>query len=174
VPFSVGVQYLLLQCLVRRTPILITSRHLTRNYRASVEASGNGSNATAGPSSSTSTANPAFSFGGDGDDDEEEEEEDGAQQGEEGQEGGGQGEDEDDFEQAFVVLDMARRSIELEVERLEREIKALADEAEKKGEKEKERITRKEKLADVHRLLGEIATESGKLFLPFPANRTQH
>lgn len=113
--------------------------------------------AAAGPSTcSNATAGPStFHFGGDGDDDEDEEDE----QEEEGEE-----EKEDDFESAFVALDLARRSIELEVDRLEQELKNLSttSKQEKQKEMEKEKIEKKEKLAQVHRLLGDVATESGK------------
>ncbi|GAA6025526.1 hypothetical protein JCM11491_000526, partial [Sporobolomyces phaffii] len=108
-------------------------------------------NANAGPS------NAAFSFSGDADDDDDDEGEN---------ERDGEGEDggpDDDFEQAFVVLDMARRTIELELERLEREIadhKEDQDATAARADLDKVTVTRKETLAEVHRLLGDVATES--------------
>ncbi|GAA5884722.1 hypothetical protein JCM16303_005246 [Sporobolomyces ruberrimus] len=110
-------------------------------------------NATAGPS------NAAFHFGGDAEDEEDEEEGEGEREGEDGEEE----EKEDDFEAAFVALDMARRIIEVEVERLEREMKEVkAEDGAKEGKeaKEKEKVVRQEKLAEIHRLLGDVSTES--------------
>ncbi|GAA5949096.1 hypothetical protein JCM3765_004010 [Sporobolomyces pararoseus] len=126
------------------------------------------SSAAAGPSTTTTSTSAAFHFGGDGDDyDEEEGQDEGEGEGEEEEE------KEDDFESAFVALDLARRSIELEVDRLEQEIKNLTstttttdtdtDTTKKKKkveEIEKDKIEKKEKLAQVHRLLGDVATES--------------
>ncbi|GAA5833192.1 hypothetical protein JCM3766R1_001432 [Sporobolomyces carnicolor] len=125
--------------------------------------------AEAGPSSSKSAA---FHFGGDGDEDDDDH--DGqSDQDKQGQgEGEGEGEGDDDFEAAFQMLDMARRTIELEVERLERQLgefntsssQTSAGSSEERDDerraRERERVERKEKLAEVHRLLGDVATES--------------
>jgi hypothetical protein len=122
-------------------------------------------NATAGPS------NAAFHFGGDAEDEEDEEEGEGEGEGEDGEEE----EKEDDFEAAFVALDMARRIIEVEVEKLEREMKEVkAEDGAKEGKeaKEKEKVVRQEKLAEIHRLLGDVSTESGTLRLSRTISRT--
>ncbi|GAA6010082.1 hypothetical protein JCM10207_007550 [Rhodosporidiobolus poonsookiae] len=113
-----------------------------------------GSNATAGPS------NPSFHFGGDAEDEEEEEEE--GDGGDEDGEGAPGADREDDLESAFQVLDMARSIVEKEVEKVETELKVDAKENEGKGKDAlgERRRERKEKLADVHRLLGDVATES--------------
>ncbi|BGP17534.1 hypothetical protein JCM10213_004076 [Rhodosporidiobolus nylandii] len=114
------------------------------------------SNAAAG-SSTASPSNAAFHFGGDAEDEEEEEE---GGEGEE-EEGAPGADREDDLESAFQVLDLARTIVSKTVEEVET---ALAeDEKEPKGKKEdlsEERRKRKERLADVHRLLGDVATES--------------
>ncbi|GAA5852323.1 hypothetical protein JCM5353_006048 [Sporobolomyces roseus] len=112
-------------------------------------------NATAGPS------NSAFHFGGDGEEEEDDDEEgegegEGAEGEGQGQEGEGDGgEKDDDFESAFIMLDLARRSVEVELERLEKEKDTLEQE-----DKDKVVKGRKEKLAEIHRLLGDVATES--------------
>ena len=56
------------------------------------------------------------------------------------------------------MLDLARRTVEVELERLEKEKK-------EEGQEEKVLRGRKEKLAEIHRLLGDVATESGELLL---------
>ncbi|GAA5926342.1 Hif1p [Sporobolomyces koalae] len=111
-------------------------------------ASSTNANATAGPSST------AFHFGGDGEDEDDEEEEPNPQ------EQDGPEDDEDDFEAAFQVLDIARKTLELEIDNLDQLISELQDDNERKPVKVQERRTRKEKLADVHKLLGDVATES--------------
>ncbi|GAA5902002.1 hypothetical protein JCM8208_006660 [Rhodotorula glutinis] len=130
---------------------------------AAARPSASTSNATAGPS------NPKFHFGGDAEDDDGEGEgADGEGDGE-GDEEGGEGEDgapgadrEDDLESAFQVLDMARAIVEKEVDKLESALEgAVKDEdKDKKDELDASRRIEKEKLADVHRLLGDVATES--------------
>ncbi|GAA6060568.1 hypothetical protein JCM10212_006803 [Sporobolomyces blumeae] len=108
------------------------------------------SNATAGPS------NAAFHFGGDAEDEEEED----AGQGQDGDEDGegAEGDPEDDFEQAFTMLDMARKIIEEEVDEIEKEIREGSEG--EKGANDAKRKERKEKLAEVHRLLGDVETEN--------------
>lgn len=104
------------------------------------------SSSSAVASSSTSAPQPVtaqfiqFHFGGD-EPDGDSDSEDG--DGEEREEGGG--DREDDLENAFLVLDTARAILE-----------------KKAGEVEFD-----QKRADVHRLLGDVATESGT---PFPCN----
>lgn len=100
----------------------------------------------AGPSQPASTSapkNPNFHFGGDAEDEPEDapaENEEGEQQQMEGQ-AGAEEEKEDDLENAFQMLDMARA------------ILSKVDSSEAKL-----------KLAGVHNALGEIATESGQLY----------
>ncbi|GAA5868053.1 hypothetical protein JCM1840_003667 [Sporobolomyces johnsonii] len=114
--------------------------------------------AAAGASSSSTPAagpsNAAFHFGGDAEDDEDDEEEG---EGEDDEADAAPGADrEDDLESAFQVLDLARSIVEKEVDDLEKSLK----EEEGTEDKETRRRERKEKLADVHRLLGDVATES--------------
>ncbi|GAA5849110.1 hypothetical protein JCM8547_006449 [Rhodosporidiobolus lusitaniae] len=99
------------------------------------------SNATAGPS------NPHISFSGDVEDDDDDYE-GGEGEGDQEEEGEGVpgGDREDDLESAFQVLDLARTILGREVEKGEGR------------EEEKEKL--KERLADVHRMLGDVATES--------------
>jgi HAT1-interacting factor 1 len=113
---------------------------------------------TAGPSK------PNFHFGGDADDDNDNDDGEEAGAGDDGgandddddEENGAAtgGDREDDLESAFQVLDMARAT-------LEKEINADGEgkqEEETGADKLKEK---KERLAEVHRLLGDVATESG-------------
>ncbi|KAG0659814.1 hypothetical protein C6P46_005017 [Rhodotorula mucilaginosa] len=112
---------------------------------------------TAGPSK------PNFHFGGDADDDNDNDDGEEAGAGDDGgandddddEENGAAtgGDREDDLESAFQVLDMARAT-------LEKEINADGEgkqEEETGADKLKEK---KERLAEVHRLLGDVATES--------------
>ncbi|BGP33273.1 hypothetical protein JCM10296v2_005067 [Rhodotorula toruloides] len=111
-------------------------------------------NGAAGASSSSTPAaagpsNPNFHFGGDAEDASGDEgegadlDEDG--EGEDG-EGAPAGDREDDLESAFQMLDLARTILTTEIGAMEG--------------KEEERRKREEKLAEVHRLLGDVATES--------------
>lgn len=139
---------------------------------AAAAASGSSTAAAAGPS------NPNFHFGGDAEDDADEgadadeNGEDGEdREGEEGEGDGdgapGGGDREDDLESAFQMLDLARTILATEVADVGREIDK--DRAEGGGKKVDElegvRRKRQEKLAEVHRLLGDVATESGALFI---------
>ncbi|GAA5827466.1 hypothetical protein JCM11251_003823 [Rhodosporidiobolus azoricus] len=123
---------------------------------SSASGSGSGSNAAAGP------GKPNFHFSGDADE-EEEGEGDGGEDGE----GEGEGEEapgadrEDDLESAFEALEVARTILTTEVEELSSQVEDLLDSQEgKKKELEARSRARKERLADVHRLLGDVATES--------------
>ncbi|BGP09277.1 NASP-related protein sim3 [Rhodotorula toruloides] len=115
------------------------------------------SNGAAGASSSSTPAaagpsNPNFHFGGDVED-ASGDEGDGADSDEDGE---GEGEDapsgdrEDDLESAFQMLDLARTILTTEIGELKKDGKG----------KDEERRKREEKLAEVHRLLGDVATES--------------
>uniref|UniRef100_A0A0K3C7N8 BY PROTMAP: gi/472583631/gb/EMS21264.1/ histone-binding protein [Rhodosporidium toruloides NP11] gi/647396993/emb/CDR39760.1/ RHTO0S04e08856g1_1 [Rhodosporidium toruloides] n=1 Tax=Rhodotorula toruloides TaxID=5286 RepID=A0A0K3C7N8_RHOTO len=120
---------------------------------------------TAGPSNGAATAssstpaaagpsNPNFHFGGDAED--ASGDEGGADSDGEGEDGEGEGDDapagdrEDDLESAFQMLDIARTILTTEIAALEKDGK----------EEGEERRKREEKLAEVHRLLGDVATES--------------
>lgn len=94
-------------------------------------------NAEAGPSTALASS-AAFHFGGDAEDEDDEEEEEGDDDEEEGDEQGG-GDREDDLETAFLMLDTARAIWE----------KVDTEEG-------------KAKLAEAHRMLGDVASESGK------------
>lgn len=98
-------------------------------------------NAVAGPSSgaAATASNWKFSFGGDAPDDDDDEDGEGDEgDGDDEEEGAGAAVDRDDeLENAFISLDMARAIFE----------KMDGDEA-------------KQKRADVHKLLGEVAQES--------------
>ncbi|BGO92599.1 hypothetical protein NBRC10512_004303 [Rhodotorula toruloides] len=115
------------------------------------------SNGAAGASSSSTPAaagpsNPNFHFGGDVED-ASGDEGDGADSDEDGE---GEGEDapsgdrEDDLESAFQMLDLARTILTTEIGELKKDGKG----------KDEEKKKREEKLAEVHRLLGDVATES--------------
>ncbi|GAA5984185.1 hypothetical protein JCM11641_005142 [Rhodosporidiobolus odoratus] len=124
------------------------------------------STAAAGPFASASSAsaaapaagssNAAFHFGGDEEDDQEEGEGEGDGEGEDGGEEAPGADREDDLESAFQVLDMARTVLSRAVERIGTELGI----AETKATLEEEQRKTKEKLAEVHRLLGDVATES--------------
>ncbi|BGP41166.1 hypothetical protein JCM10449v2_005137 [Rhodotorula kratochvilovae] len=129
------------------------------------------SSAAAGPAASTSSAaagpsNPKFHFGGDGEDDDgaeggddEEEEGEGGEE-HEGDESAAPGADrEDDLESAFQALEVARTILQREVDAAESALACAREEAGKDA-LVAERRAKKEKLADVHRLLGDVATES--------------
>ncbi|BGP56357.1 hypothetical protein JCM8202_000367 [Rhodotorula sphaerocarpa] len=106
------------------------------------------------PAASTKDSKPNFHFGGDAEDDDEQDEEDGegAGEGQGDEDGDGEGapggDREDDLESAFQVLDMARAT-------LEKEIASLPAKQGDDG-----LMAKKERLAEVHRLLGDVATES--------------
>ncbi|GAA5867029.1 hypothetical protein JCM3774_003760 [Rhodotorula dairenensis] len=123
------------------------------------------SSSSSGPAASSSAAarpsKPNFHFGGDAEDDDDDDDggEDAGeggpgedeQSGDEDEGGAAQGGDrEDDLESAFQVLDMARATLEKQVDAAGA---STADEQDTlKG--------KKERLAEVHRLLGDVATES--------------
>ncbi|POY75299.1 hypothetical protein BMF94_1670 [Rhodotorula taiwanensis] len=125
---------------------------------AASTSNGNGQSANA---AAAGPSKPNFHFGGDGEDDDEDDdgEEDGQEGEQEGADGEGEaasGDREDDLESAFQVLDMARAT-------LEKELNGAASLSESKTEQEnaeKATLEKKEKLAEVHRLLGDVATES--------------
>lgn len=118
--------------------------------------------ATAG-SSAAGPSKPNFHFGGDADDDNDDDAEEDAEQaganddGDEDEDGGAAagGDREDDLESAFQVLDMARATLEKEINSA-----GEAKEEEETGA-DKLKKEKKERLAEVHRLLGDVATESG-------------
>ncbi|KAL8280950.1 hypothetical protein RQP46_006629 [Phenoliferia psychrophenolica] len=95
-------------------------------------------NAVAGPSTATPVTAQSiqFSFGGDAEDDGEDEEGD---EDDEDEDGPGAGDKEDDLESAFLMLDTARAIYSKDDSR-----------------------DSKLKLGDVHRLLGDVATEGGQ------------
>ncbi|GAA6036740.1 hypothetical protein JCM8097_003454 [Rhodosporidiobolus ruineniae] len=122
---------------------------------APADAASGSSSAAAGPS------NPKFHFGGDAEDDEDDEQEEGGE-GEGDEEGAPGGDREDDLESAFQVLDLARGILSKTIDDVESQLEVDAKE---NGGKEKDalgetRRREKERLADVHRLLGDVATES--------------
>ncbi|GAA5987312.1 hypothetical protein JCM10908_001904 [Rhodotorula pacifica] len=134
------------------------------NGAAAGQASGSSS---AGTSSAAAPAaagpsKPNFHFGGDAEDEEDDQEGEGegavgegqGAGGEEDEEGGAAGGDrEDDLESAFQVLDMARAT-------LEKEVNAAGESSSPEGAGEDKLKEKKERLAEVHRLLGDVATES--------------
>ncbi|GAA5820584.1 hypothetical protein JCM3770_007166 [Rhodotorula araucariae] len=126
--------------------------------------------AAAGPSASTSGAaagpsNPKFHFSGDAEEEDDEDDEGEGDEPQEGDESAAPGVDrEDDLESAFQALEVARTILQREVDAaesaLEREAKEPTVDTARKDALEKDRKVKKEKLADVHRLLGDVATES--------------
>ncbi|GAA5960638.1 hypothetical protein JCM8115_001777 [Rhodotorula mucilaginosa] len=123
---------------------------------------GSSSSAAAVATAGSTTAGPSkpnFHFGGDADDDNDNDEGEEAGAGDDGgandddddeEDGAAAGGDrEDDLESAFQVFDMARATLEKEIN--------AAGEEETGADKLKEK---KERLAEVHRLLGDVATES--------------
>jgi HAT1-interacting factor 1 len=143
------------------TSDLSLNQNIALTAKENADAS-NGAGSSAQPAVA-GLSNAAFSFGGDA----EEEEEGEGEQGEGGEgeeeEGAPGGDREDDLESAFQVLDLARSILEKELERLESEGegKGKGKEGDKADGHVKGSEKTKDLLADVHRLLGDVATESG-------------
>lgn len=152
---------------------LLVRFSVTRADDSSAEKTdGNGaaSSSSANASAPAGPSNAAFSFGGDAED--EEEEESGEGEDGEGEDGAAGGDREDDLESAFQVLEIARTILEKELKNAsEGKGKGKGKETATGGEEKTfeggdEKV--KERLAEIHRLLGDVESESGTSS-PYPS-----